>query len=164
MTQKPANEPYAPRSHAETGLPRIRGPPTEEDVPRILYHGTCYRYLGVCGERYGDRIAGDIYLADIINEAMHVAVRRAQQYGGPPAVLVVDSTRLHTPPAKDRGCHWRTGRLPMDSFEYVVGSHTDQQAAWREWLHSIEYWSTAIPSLSAKQIARDNEDAFRGNH
>lgn len=127
--------------------------------PRVLYNGTCYEYLGLCGAHYRTRIPYPFYLTNSPTSAIGFAVERARNYDSIPIVLVVDTKKLRLPPTFD-GTQW-IAELGIDTFEYVPGAFVRTDRGWRNWKENIAYWTRAIPSLPKEQLVRDNEDAFK---
>lgn len=89
-------------------------------LPRILYHGTCLSYVCDRLKQYGSyrhsqRESSRVHLTDNASRALSTALERARDYGGEPAVLIVDTILLAEPP---EGCKspWLVQSLEADCF------------------------------------------------
>lgn len=90
---------------SENGQARARAPPGRIEVPRILYHGTTFGYLNQRFKLFG-KYKGPfdgICLGRHYAESISAALERSSEYEDIPVLLIIDSHKMTSPIALDRG-------------------------------------------------------------
>jgi len=101
---------------------KARAPPKEqkeENIPRILYHGTCCNYfyenLLRKGEYRHNNIGDNVWLDNSPATSASYAITRARTYHDQPLLIITDTKKLEY--KINYSGQWKVKALPIGSFE-----------------------------------------------